>query len=237
MPPGFGTDLDTLTPLGVNRPGLIRKRTRPPKDILGDSHPLTDGTQTGPPKDILGDLFPLPDNECRVCKRRFKNEKGVRIHQGKSACGKVAESPLRKGKSDDASARVYINHSRAGAIEERTCRRMPAMIFTRRTRKTQATSVDSSQSRNIPPMGVALEHVHEVVDTMRVTEEIAAVATPEDSEQVSEGVNTMRDKEIVADATPEVQKSEKQQSIRSWLHIGYKHEVKTKEKTSTSGQK
>ena len=82
------------------------------------------------------------DRLCEGCQRKFKNSRGVKIHQTKTACLKknVAKPLSKVDKSEDASTPVN-HHSSSGTREGwRKSRRIPSMIFTRRTPKITATS-------------------------------------------------------------------------------------------------
>lgn len=87
-------------------------------------------------------------NECGVCKRRFKNEKGVKIHQGKSACGKLKTKLHSKiHKSEDVCAPESPHRSTDAREVWRRTRRVPSMVFTRRTGK-QDLAVKETESKD-----------------------------------------------------------------------------------------
>ena len=82
-------------------------------------------------------------NRCGVCRRQFKNERGVKIHQYKTTCGKPKKAqPHSKGcKSEDVCTQEPHHRSPdTREVRQRRTRRIPSMVFTRRTRKDSVSS-------------------------------------------------------------------------------------------------
>ena len=112
------------------------------------------------------------DGICRVCKRKFKNARGVKIHQGKSVCGRNLTEPHRRvSKSEDVSTRESP-HRRADIREERKGRRhvpsrQPAMIFTRRSQKVVTQTESREETKEHPKddiLKIKPEEVEEILE-------------------------------------------------------------------------